>query len=367
MNVGITGQSGFIGYHLTNYLVQKSIRVTPINKADFSDNQKLGKAIKNCDIIVHLAGVNRGPDKEVHDSNIQLASQLIYALQESNLKPSIIFSSSTQEGMDNPYGQSKKEATELFIDWAYRNNAHFTSMLIPNVFGPFGRPFYNSVISTFSYQLTHNQEPVIQVDRSLKLIYINDLVEKMLDLALKPSNEHRAYPPESYEIRVSEILSILRRYQKSYLDQNIFPLLTSQFEINLFNTFRSYIEPNHFPIKSVAKSDDRGVLIEAVKEKTGGQIFYSSTKAGKTRGNHYHRRKIERFFVIKGVGLIQIRRIGTNKKIEYTLTGEEPSYVDIPLHFVHNITNVGNENLITLFWTNELFNTQDTDTYPEQV
>ena len=186
MNIGITGQSGFIGYHLTNYLLQKNFNVIPINKEDFSSDQKLYKAIKNCNVIIHLAGMNRGPDKEVHDCNIQLASQLISTLQESNLKPAIIFASSTQEEMDNPYGRSKKEATNLFIDWATKNNTNFTSLLIPNVFGPFCKPFYNSVIATFCYQLTHNQEPVIQIDKSLKLIYINDLVEKICEFIEKP-------------------------------------------------------------------------------------------------------------------------------------------------------------------------------------
>ena len=367
MNVGITGQSGFIGYHLTNYLLQKSFCVIPINKEDFSSNQRLCKELKNCDVIVHLAGLNRGPDNEVHDRNIQLASQLISALQESNLTPAIIFASSTQEEMDNPYGRSKKEATDLFIDWAARNKTHFISLLIPNVFGPFCKPFYNSVIATFCYQLTHNQEPAIQVDRSLKLIYVNNLVEKICELIEKTPDEHRVNLQTNIEIRVSEILSLLKRFQTEYLGQQVFPLLNQSFELDLFNTFRSYIEPDYFPIKSIVKSDERGNLVEAVKEKTGGQMFYSSTKPGKTRGNHYHRRKIERFFIIKGHASIKIRKIGSNKIFEYKIDGEEPSFVDIPLHYTHNITNIGYEDLITLFWANELFNTKDTDTFQEDV
>jgi UDP-2-acetamido-2,6-beta-L-arabino-hexul-4-ose reductase len=367
MNIGITGQSGFIGYHLTNYLLQKSFRVIPINKEDFSSNQRLCKAIENCDVIVHLAGMNRGTDNEVRDQNIQLASQLINALQESNLTPAIIFASSTQEEIDNPYGRSKKEATDLFIDWTTRNKAHFTSLLIPNVFGPFCKPFYNSVIATFCYQLTHGQEPIVKVDRLLKLIYVNNLVEKICEFVEKTPNEHRVNLQTNIEIRVSEILSLLKGYQAEYLGQQVFPLLNQSFELDLFNTFRSYIEPDYFPIKSIQKSDERGTLVEAVKERTGGQMFYSSTKPGKTRGNHYHRRKIERFFVIKGQASLKIRKIGSTKIFEYKIDGDEPSFVDIPLHYTHNITNIGSEDLITLFWANELFNTQDTDTFQEDV
>jgi UDP-2-acetamido-2,6-beta-L-arabino-hexul-4-ose reductase len=367
MNIGITGQAGFIGYHLTNYLIQKQHNVIPINKEDFSSDPQLRKAISNCNVIVHLAGMNRGPDMEVYDCNIRLATQLIAAFQESNLTPAVIFASSTQEEMDNLYGQSKKEATNLFIDWASRSNSNFTSLLLPNIFGPFCKPFYNSVIATFCYQLTHEQQPVIEIDRQLKLVYVNDLMEQIYRIIQEPSKEHRVYLKDNIEIRVSEILSLLKKFQEDYLGKHVFPSLNKSFELNLFNTFRSYIEPDYFPIQSTVQSDDRGNLVEAVKEKTGGQMFFSSTKSGKTRGNHYHRRKIERFFVIKGAALLKLRKIGSARIFEYNLNGEKPSFVDIPIHYAHNITNIGNEDLITLFWANELFNIQDTDTFPENV
>ena len=179
MNIGITGQSGFIGNHLTNYLTQKSFNVIPINKESFSSYQRLYCKLKNCSTVIHLAGMNRGLDKEVHDCNVYLASQLVNALEQGNLTPNLLFASSTQEEIDNSYGRSKKEATDIFIEWAKRNNATFTSLILPNIFGPFCKPNYNSVIATFCYQLTHNQDPNIQVDKPLKLIYVNDLVEQI--------------------------------------------------------------------------------------------------------------------------------------------------------------------------------------------
>jgi UDP-2-acetamido-2,6-beta-L-arabino-hexul-4-ose reductase len=367
MNIGITGQSGFIGSHLTNYFTQKCFNVIPVKKESFSSSRKLCCELKDCSTVIHLAGMNRGLDKEVHDCNVYLASQLVSALEQGNLTPNVLFASSTQEETDNLYGQSKKEATDIFIKWAKRNNATFTSLILPNIFGPFCKPNYNSVIATFCYQLTHNQDPIIQVDKSLKLIYVKDLVEQIFKLVETPSKDYRVYLKADKELLVSEILTMLTHFKKLYFENHIFPCLKDTFNVQLFNTFRSYIDPGYFPIKGIVQSDKRGNLVEAVKEKTGGQMFYSSTKNGMTRGNHYHSRKIERFYVIKGLGSIRIRKIGTDDVFEYKVSGNEPAFVDIPIDYAHNITNIGDEDLITLFWTNELFNAQDSDTFPENV
>jgi UDP-2-acetamido-2,6-beta-L-arabino-hexul-4-ose reductase len=369
MKVGITGQSGFIGYHLTSFLVLKKgeIELIPFERSFFSDTRKLRDFLLECDVVVHLAGMNRGSEKEVFDCNVDLASQLINALEDCHVAPYVIFASSTQEERETPYGRSKRRATDLFIEWANRNNAKFTSLLIPNVFGPFCKPFYNSVVATFCHQLTHDQEPKIEIDAVLKLIFVNDLIEYIYNVIKKPPKEFRVYPLADAEIRVSEILPKLAEFRDIYLKNHVFPFLGSSFDVNLFNTFRSYIDLDHFPIESRLQSDERGDLAEVVKEKTGGQVFYSFTKPGKTRGNHYHRRKIERFFVVKGLASIKLRKIGSSQTVEYTLNGDQPSYVDIPVFFTHNITNVGEADLLTLFWTNELFNKEDPDTYYEVV
>ncbi len=369
MRVGITGQSGFIGYHLTNYLSLKKdeLELIPFDKSYFSDTAKLQDFLFKCDVVIHLAGMNRGSDKEVYECNYRLASQLVEALEECRITPYVIFASSIQEEKENSYGRSKKDATNLFIDWAVRNKAKFASLLIPNVFGPFCKPYYNSVVATFCHQLTHGQEPKIEIDAVLRLVFINDLVESIYNVIKAPSNEDRIYPQACAEIRVSEILSKLNVFREIYLENHIIPSLSSHFDVCLFNTFRSYIDPDHFPVRSFPQSDERGDLFEAVKEKTGGQLFYSYTKPRKTRGNHYHRRRIERFFVVKGIASIRLRKIGSNNVVEYRLSGDQPSYVDIPIFYAHNITNVGETDLLTLFWTNELFKKEDPDTYCEVV
>lgn len=369
IKVGITGQAGFIGTHLANYLRLKSdeIGLIPFEDDYFKNKEQLSHFVLQCDTIVHLAAMNRGDPKEIYECNVGLVKQLIEVLEEIKHKPQIIFSSSLQEERDNPYGRSKKEGRKLFEEWASESNAKFTGLIIPNVFGPFCLPFYNSVVSTFCYQLTHNLEPKIKIDTNLKLIYINDLVEIIYDTIKKKHDDSPLYIKPNAEQRVSEISEELIELKHIYLEQNIIPELKNHFDISLFNTFRSYIEYNYYPVYLDMHSDNRGYLCEIIKSNTGGQIFLSHTKSGITRGNHFHRRKIERFCVLQGNAIIRLRKIGTDNIIEYKVNGNQAAIVDIPIFHTHNITNVGGGNLLTLFWTNEFFNSEDSDTYYEEV
>jgi len=368
--VGITGQSGFIGTHLYNYLgLKEGIERIPFKDEFFRDEDKLNDFVKRCDVIVHLAGMNRHNDPEIiYRTNIELVQKLIKAMENTGSVPHVLFSSSTQEGRDNLYGRSKKEGRELFIKWADKNNALFTGFVIPNVFGPFGNPYYNSVVATFCYQLTHDEEPKIDVDGQLKLIYINELIEVFYNTITNNTNDHSYYIEHTSEKKVSEILGLLNGYKEQYYNNGIFPKLDNPFELNLFNTFVCYIDLNkYFPFNLTKHEDDRGVFVETVKLNSGGQISYSTTKPGITRGNHFHIRKAERFAVIQGKALIQLRKIGTNEILNFELDGESPTYVDMPIWHTHNITNIGNDELLTIFWINEHFNPEDPDTYYEEV
>ncbi len=232
-----------------------------------------------------------------------LVKKLLKALDSTGSKPHILFSSSTQEERDNMFGKSKREGRELLANWAKENNAKFTGLVIPNVFGPFGNPYYNSVVATFSHQLTHNEEPKIEIDAQLKLIYIGELVE-LIWKAIRDKDSREEYKiPNTSEKKVTEILGLIKLYKTSYMDKGVFPVLNDKFEINLFNTFRCYMDiPNHYPVKLVMNTDDRGTFVETIKTGLGGQVSFSTTKPGITRGNHFHTRKIERFAVIKGKG-----------------------------------------------------------------
>lgn len=376
MKIGITGQSGFIGTHLYNYLAlkDKAERIR-FEDAYFSDDKKLQNWVMQCDIIVHLAAVNRHNNPEViYDTNIKLVKKLISACEATHSRPHIFFSSSTQEELGNPYGNSKKDGRKLFEEWAKSNKAQYTSFIIPNVFGPFGKPYYNSFIATFCYQLTHKEEPKVVKDSKVKLIYIGELVEefwKRINMQ-RDSNDTTKYEmihlKHTKEAAVSRVLSFLTSYKFDYFYNGIIPDLSNTFEKNLFNTFLCYIDyEKFFPFHLPIKTDDRGSFVETVKLKSGGQISFSTTGPDIIRGNHFHARKVERFAVMKGKAIIKFRRIDTDRIYSFELNGNKPSFVDMPIWHTHSITNIGEEDLYTLFWINELYDPKDSDTYFEVV
>lgn len=371
IKVGITGQAGFIGTHLYNYLgLQKDkVERIPFEDAIFSDQPRLEEFVRQCDVIIHLAALNRHNDPQtIYNTNILLVKKLISALENTNSKPHILFSSSTQEERDNVFGKSKREGRELLAQWAEKNGALFTGMVIPNVFGPFGNPYYNSVVATFSHQLTHNEEPKIEVDAQLKLIYIGELLKEIYYCIQNKVNVKYFKVTHSNELKVTEILELLKSSKSGYFEQGIFPELNDTFKRNLFNTFVCYIDlESYFPFRLKLNTDERGSFVETVKLNCGGQVSFSTTKPGITRGNHFHTRKAERFTVIKGKARIQLRRIGTDKILNFELDGNEPGYVDMPIWFTHNITNIGDDDLFTIFWISEFFDPGDPDTFFEIV
>jgi UDP-2-acetamido-2,6-beta-L-arabino-hexul-4-ose reductase len=372
MRIGITGQAGFVGTWLYNTLgLHKEYLRVKFEDSYFKDKQKLREFVRNCDTIVHLAALNRHPDEQIiYETNVSLVRALIDAMEAEEVIPHILFSSSSQEERDNLYGKSKREGRELFERWAEKTGASFTGMVIPNVFGPFSRPNYNTFVATFAHMLINDENPEIKVDGDIKLIYIGSLCEFIISRINNTSKDQieRVYVPHDFESKVSEILEKFINYTELYNNTGIIPVLNDRNDINLFNTFRSYI--NHstkFPVKLKQNIDNRGVFVETIKIGIGGQVSFSTTLPGITRGNHYHTRKIERFTVIKGKARIQLRKIGSNEIINFYLDGNEPSYVDMPVWYTHNITNIGEEELYTQFWINEWYNPEDGDTYFEEV
>jgi len=369
MKIGITGQAGFIGTHLYNYLgLQEGIERIPFEDHYFEDDRKMDEFVGQCDAIVHLAALNRhGEPGKIYKTNIRLVKQLIESIKRTDSNPHILISSSTQETRDNEYGRSKKEGRELLVDFCRKRGNKFTGMVIPNVFGPFGKPFYNSVVSTFAYQMTTGDIPKIQIDANMQIIYINDLVRIFYDIIInKEYNQEMKIDPIG-EAKVTEVLEKMKSFQKEYKENGIFPNLSDYLDLCLFNTYRSYLPIDYFPQMYTLHTDNRGSFVETIKSKNQGQTSFSTTKPGITRGDHFHLRKVERFTVIKGEALIQLRKIGTKEVIEYNLSGDKPGYVDMPVWYTHNITNIGNEDLYMLFWINEFFDSNSPDTYYEKV
>ena len=378
IKIGVTGQVGFIGTHLfdTIGLYQDKFIKIPFQNEFFRNDTQLQNFVNQCDVIVHLAAMNRHNDPEViYNTNIGLVKQLIAACESTQSTPHILFSSSTQEDRDNLYGRSKKEGRKLLEQWADINKGQFTGLIIPNVYGPFGHPYYNSVVATFCHQITHNEQPRIEVDGTLKLIYVGELVSQILEIVEQFFSDQKnnvvineVLLQHTAEIKVSALLKLIQDYKDNYFERGEIPDLSNPFHKNIWNTFLCYLDHQLFyPFYLNLHTDNRGSFAETAKFKSGGQVSFSTTAPGITRGNHYHTRKSERFIVIKGQAKIEIRRIGTDLKYSFLLNGDRPSFVDMPIWFTHNVTNIGDDDLYTIFWINEEYDSSDPDTYFEEV
>ena len=372
MRIGITGQSGFIGSHLHNTIsLSNTFEIVPFLDSFFSNPDHLRDFVSKCDVIVHLAAVNRHPDEQIiYETNISLANLLLSALNSAKTKPHIIFASSIQESNNSLYGKSKTVSRELLANWAFENNAKFTGLLIPNVFGPFSKPNYNTFIATFADQIINGIQPKIIDNNTVRLIYVSSLCNHIINVIQnnKSNQIEKIVVPHDFERNVKDILELFNSFNHLYIHSGTIPLLSDINDINLFNTFRSYINhSNHFPFRLNQNCDNRGLFVEIMKSSIAGQISFSTTKPGITRGNHFHTRKIERFVVIQGKALIKIRKIDSNEVIDFLLDGRNPSFVDIPIWYTHNMINIGEEDLITMFWINEWYDPNNGDTYFMEV
>jgi len=366
INIGITGQNGFIGWHLLNTLKLSPNKYCIINfdSTFFSKDDELDKFVTKCDVIVHLAGVNRGSETFIRSTNLKITQNLINALSRTRAKPHIMYASSVKEFEGTEYGESKKASRILLDNFCKVNCINFVGLVIPNVFGPFCRPHYNSVIATFCYQLCNEIRPTILVDSNLKLLYVGELVQEILLLINESINNSMYIVSHSNTFRVSTILDILEKYDNEYRIRGNFPMCNSNFEVNLFNTYRSYIDhQKHFPRYYNVNSDSRGDFVVINQSSIPGQYSYSTTKCGFVRGNHFHTRKIERFSVIKGKALISLKRVSTKNSQEFVLDGENPAWVDIPIWHLHTLANIGVDELVTVFWISEFYDEQDSDTF----
>ncbi len=365
MNIGITGADGLIGWHLRAFLYLKGgFNVRLATRPTFAQPDQLAAFVEGLDAVVHLAGMNRGNETEVEATNVGLAEALIAAFERTGGAPKVAFSNSIQADLDTGYGRGKRSAASHLRAWADRSGAAFASLIFPHVFGEFGKPFYNSVVSTFCHQLAHSESPQIIVDGDLELMHTQDVAARCVSAVETGENEE--FRIHGIPMKVSDVLRRLRLMSTCYAAQ-IVPDLRDQLDMRLFNTLRSYLYPERYPVYLTLHSDSRGALFEALKSENGGQVFLSTTRSGITRGNHFHTRKVERFLVVSGEAEIRLRRIFSDRVNVFEVSGARPCYVDMPTFHTHSITNVGTSELVTLFWANEIFDPNDPDTYPEPV
>ncbi len=363
--IGITGAHGFLGWHLRAFLrAFPAIEVTAAGRDVMDDAQKLREFAGSVEAIVHLAGANRGDEKTVRQTNIDLAARLATACSAAGAHPHIVFANSTHSARASAYGESKRIAAETLAAWAAQSNALFTNLVIPHIFGEGGRPHYNSAVATFCHQLAHDEVPRIIEDGELELIHAQRVAAEILARVEGNSGGENRLPGTL--IRVSSVLAGLQRMAAQYATQ-VIPEFASELELDLFNCYRACLFPQRYPFDLKTKEDARGNLFEAVKTLHGGQCFMSTTRPGITRGNHYHRRKLERFVVIQGDALIRVRRLVSGDTVEFRVSGTRPQYVDMPTLHTHNITNTGSTDLTTLFWTQDIYDAANPDTYAETV
>lgn len=365
VRLGITGGFGFLGWHIRAHVhADNEIEAVAAGREVFADPHALAAFVSDKDVIVHLAGMNRGDEAEIERTNNALTRDLIEACERGQVRPHIVFANSTHSGRDTAYGRSKRQSVEMLSAWAARAGARFTDLVIPGVFGEGGRPFYNSVASTFCYQLANGETPKIIEDREIDLVHAQVLAARVVSIV--QHNETGVVQIPGHVMKVSALLDRLKKLAEEY-SAHVLPSVSDRFSLELFNTYRSYLFPNHFPMALERRADTRGSLFEVVRTLHGGQCFFSTTNPGITRGNHYHTAKIERFLVTQGEAIIRLRRLFSSEVHEYRVSGDRPVYIDMPTFYTHNITNVGSGELLTLFWAHEIFDPNRPDTYPEPV
>jgi len=363
--VGVTGAEGLIGWQTVVFFkTLPDVALKFATRATFANRLELEDFVRQCDVVFHFAGMNRGSDTEVAQTNITLTKTLISALERVGSTAHLVFSNSTHIKRETLYSQSKRECAALLDVWATKAGALFTNMVLPNVFGERGKPFYNSVVSTFCHQIALGEVPMVHEDAQLEQIHAQGVARAFWDVVQRRQSGEIWLAGQ--KISVLGLLSKIRDFQQLYAS-DIIPDMRNNFDRDLFNTYRSYLYPNQYPRALTLHSDNRGSLFESVKTLNGGQTFLSTTKSGVTRGNHFHTRKIERFLVVSGEAEIRVRRVMNSETQIFKVSGIQPSYVDIPTLHTHNITNVGSSELITLFWTHEFYNPNAPDTTMELV
>jgi UDP-2-acetamido-2,6-beta-L-arabino-hexul-4-ose reductase len=360
MRVVLTGAAGFLGWHTRLRLhAQAEHTVVPVTRGSWHE---LPGLVRTADAVIHVAGVNRGTDDEVEQGNVRLADDLAAAVRAADRPIRLVYANSIQDGNGTPYGSGKARAGAVLT--ALRPDGHtVVDVRLPNIFGEHGRPKYNSFVATFVHAVAAGESPEV-TDRPVELLHVQAAAQALIDGL---SCEAERLDPRGTEAGVQEVLDLLREFDASYATGE-FPNLSTPFRVALFNTYRAALFPQRYPLPLTPHSDSRGTFVETVRSRGGeGQSSISTTVPGVTRGEHYHLTKIERFAVVQGSATIALRRMFHEDVVEFAVSGDAPCAVDMPVGWAHNITNTGDDVLLTQFWSHELFRPEAPDTYPHPV
>ena len=371
MKIVVTGANGLIGWHAHARLHAANCQavfkgkpapfdIAALDRDGFNHDESLREALHGADAVLHFAGVNRAPDDVLEAANPEIATRLVRTCTEVGSAPHIVYASSIHATADTVYGRSKRIAGEILE----RGPGIYAGLVLPHVFGEGARPHYNNVTATLIDHLVKGDTPSINPQGEVRLLHAGDAAQDAIDAALNGIAGTVVPTPRS--IGVPELFEMLCRFHALYRNNSL-PDLSDPFDLALFNTYRTATYPDGWPRPLVTHWDARGSLVEAVKGGSGGQAFFSTTRPGVTRGDHFHLHKFERFLVLSGDAIIRIRRVLSDEVWEYRVSGDRPAPVDIPTLHTHSIENVGDEDLLTLFWTNEVFDPENPDTYADKV
>ncbi|MGD0890456.1 MAG: NAD-dependent epimerase/dehydratase family protein [Terracidiphilus sp.] len=360
----VIGGRGFLGRNLMARLSEREDCVTQI--FDQGDSQlDLAHWLAEADLVFHLAGINRASDPvQFETGNLGFTEQICTIIRDAKRAPKIVFSSSIQAALNNPYGTSKAKAENALRQFASESGACVRIYRLKNLFGKWCKPDYNSVTATFCHNIARDLPIAVSDPRSeIRLSYVDDVVEAFLsefDDCQRESEAGELIP--SFNIQLGDLAGRIQAFH-AMKDTLIIPNVKDWFNRSLYATYLSYVPARDREKRLNARCDDRGSLAEFAKQDHFGQVFVSRTRPGGTRGNHYHHTKTEKFLVVEGNGLIRMRAIGSETVEEYMVAGDAYQVIDIPPGVTHSITNVGDREMVTLFWASEIFDPDRTDTY----
>ena len=367
-NVLITGANGFIGKNLSIRLQEEGdLNIIKLLRNQSIDNIDI--PLKDIDFIFHLAGENR-PEKleDFETNNYNLTSTLCEKLSSLDKNIPIVFSSSSQAKLDNPYGKSKKKAEDKIIEYSKELNRIIIIYRLPGVFGKWCKPNYNSVVATFCYNISRGVPiKISDPKRSLELVYIDDLISSFLDDFKDPrSKPHFKSISPTYILSLKDLSKkLLKIHEKR---NELFIEDTGEgIDRALYSTFISYLPNEDFCYEIPKYEDHRGSFVEMLKTKKNGQVSFFTIKPGATRGSHYHHSKTEKFLVAIGEIKMNFRNKISGEKQEIFLSSDKPKIVDTIPGWVHDITNIGSQTAVVMLWANEIFDKKTPDTYFEEV
>jgi UDP-2-acetamido-2,6-beta-L-arabino-hexul-4-ose reductase len=368
MKVAITGARGFIGRNLTVALQREAVEIAALDIDDPAP--AWAAAVRDAQVVFHLAGINRPEnEREFVEGNVGSLETLFQVLDTTGSSPVIVLSSSTQASEDNPYGRSKAEAERAVEAWADRTGGRAAIYRLPGVFGKWCRPNYNSVVATFCHNLARDLPiQISDPSRSLDLVYVDDVVGQFRThvRGSTPTGVTKGSVAPVFRTTLGELADCIRAFRASRTTLLV-PDTADPFIRRLLGTYTSYIPAEQLSYGLHVRTDNRGSLAELLKAPSFGQIFVSRTLPGITRGNHYHDLKIEKFCVLEGHAIIRFRSVLGGEVTEHRVSGAEYRVVDIPPGMAHSIENVGQEEMIVLFWACEVFDPARPDTYAAEV